>query len=325
MYRVRQRRVTPFVVPSDSICARMRPRRAGTLPLPDRERTPERVARLVDPSCALEHGGEVLVCRRLPPDVVRPRLRGGDCRARQRLRLLELASMGEAGAPRRPRPSPERRNRVRGRPEPLPGAARPRRSGRGSRARVRATTLVVAAGTATWAMARSLGDVPACALQVAFDPRDQPEVPVGVPGGVAGHLAQVARPRLGERPRLVEAAEHREQHRPREILGTREAARRRTRRSSASHRRPAAGRGSAPTPGTSRTASSRLGAGSEAPGATLRRRRRAACGSSRQRRAPPRAAQAGVDHPAPPRGEAPHGRARSPRRSRRARLRQLRT
>ena len=35
------------------------------------------------------------VCERLPPDAVRPGLRGGDCRAGQRLRLLELASVGE--------------------------------------------------------------------------------------------------------------------------------------------------------------------------------------------------------------------------------------
>ena len=82
--------------------------------------------------------------------------------------------------------------------------------------------LAVAAGMAMWAMSLDLfGAVLDCALSVAFDRRDQREVSVGVPGGVAGHFAQVARPRLGERPRLVEAAEHREQRRPREVLGAR--------------------------------------------------------------------------------------------------------
>jgi hypothetical protein len=65
------------------------------------------------------------------------------------------------------------------------------------------------------------GHVSACALPIAFDRRNQREDRVRVPGGVAGHLAQVARPRLGERRRLVEAAEHREEHRPRAVLGTR--------------------------------------------------------------------------------------------------------
>ena len=164
------------------------------------------------------------------------------------------------------------------------------------------------------------GAVPACALPIAFDRRDQREVPVGVPGGVAGHLAQVARPRLGERPRFVEAAEHREQHRPRAVLGTRgppvgelvHHPHRVVDRPRADDQRPLQVR--------SRRVSSRRGAGSEAPGATLRRRRRAAGGTPQQRRAAPRATQGGVDHPAPPRGEAQHGRVRSPRPWRRARL-----
>src|SRR5581483_9262561 len=64
------------------------------------------------------------------------------------------------------------------------------------------------------------GAVPGCALSVAFDRRDHREVHGGAPGGVAGHLAQVTRPRLGKGPRLVEAAEHREQRRARVVLGT---------------------------------------------------------------------------------------------------------
>ena len=144
---------------------------------------------------------------------------------------------------------------------------------------------------------------------------------VGVPGGVAGHLAQVARPRLGERPRLVEAAEHREQRCPRAVLGTRgppvgelvDHPHRVVDRPRAEDQRPLQPR--------ARTVSSRRGAGSEAPGARLRRRRRAAGGTPRRRRASPRAAQAGVDHPALPRVEAQHGRARSPRPWRRARRR----
>src|SRR5262245_53552051 len=71
--------------------------RAGqaALPFPDRERSLQRFTRLVDPACALEHRGQVLVRPRLPPDRVRPCLRSFDRRAHQRLRPLELASLGE--------------------------------------------------------------------------------------------------------------------------------------------------------------------------------------------------------------------------------------
>lgn len=74
--------------------------RAGeaALPLPDRERALERFTRLVDPACALEHGGEVFVGVRLEPDAVRLGLRSDDCRAGQRLRLLELASLASRSA-----------------------------------------------------------------------------------------------------------------------------------------------------------------------------------------------------------------------------------
>ena len=65
---------------------------------PDPERSLECFTRLVDPSCALEHGGKVLVCERPPPDVVRPGLSSRDRRARQRLRLLELASRASSSA-----------------------------------------------------------------------------------------------------------------------------------------------------------------------------------------------------------------------------------
>jgi len=63
--------------------------------LPDRERSLERFTRLVDPPCALEDGAEVFVRERLPLDVVRLCFRGGDCRARPRLRQLELTSLRE--------------------------------------------------------------------------------------------------------------------------------------------------------------------------------------------------------------------------------------
>ena len=106
--------------------------------------------------------------------------------------------------------------------------------------------LAVAAAMAYWAMSSSSSALYRHARSrspsiVAISR----EVHVGVPGRVAGHLAQVARARLGERPRLVEAAEHREEHRPRQVLGAG-----RTRGGElvdqlASPRRPAAGRRSA--------------------------------------------------------------------------------
>ena len=120
------------------------------------------------------------------------------------------------------------------------------------------------------------GSVPACALPVAFDRRDHREVEVGVRRGVTGHLAQVARTRLGERPRLVEAAEHGKQRRPREILGARgppgdelvHDPHRFTGWPRADDQRMLQLR--------RQTVSSRRGAGSAALGATLRRRRRSA-------------------------------------------------
>ena len=67
----------------------------AALSLPDGEGALERLARLVDPAGALEHGGEVLVAPALKPRVVRLGLRGGDAGAGESLGLLELAARGE--------------------------------------------------------------------------------------------------------------------------------------------------------------------------------------------------------------------------------------
>ena len=61
--------------------------------------------------------------------------------------------------------------------------------------------------------------VPTRPLPVAFDHRDRSEVLLAAIR--AADLAQVGRPCLGERPRLVDAAEHREQRRPCKVRGAR--------------------------------------------------------------------------------------------------------
>ena len=64
------------------------------LPLRQREGALERLARVVDPARALEHGRKVLVAPRFEDHVVRP-FRRGDAGARERLRLRELATRGK--------------------------------------------------------------------------------------------------------------------------------------------------------------------------------------------------------------------------------------
>ena len=61
-----------------------------------------------------------------------------------------------------------------------------------------------------------LGGVSACALAVAVDQRDEPEI-FGAGGKVATHLAQVLRSCLREWPCFVDAAEYREQRRPSKV------------------------------------------------------------------------------------------------------------
>ena len=67
----------------------------AALSLPDGEGTLERLASLLDPACALEHGGEVLVGPALKPRVVRLGRRGSDGCTGESLGPFELAARGE--------------------------------------------------------------------------------------------------------------------------------------------------------------------------------------------------------------------------------------
>ena len=150
-------------------------------------------------------------------DVVRPGLRSGHCLPRQPLGLLQLASVRERehfGARCNP-------------PNAEPGGGSPSLFEE-SLSLVEASEVAELACERPLAVAAGMAHRRCRSISSAMYGMRAPDrlrssrqpSPRRRPGRVRRHLAQVARPRLGERPRLVEAAEHREQHRPRAVLGT---------------------------------------------------------------------------------------------------------